>query len=109
MIQDTINEFRKENNKPPVSFWDRILSDHCLWHTFEMVKRGNIFHSEEFYRPGYGEIVACGLFEDNIENSLKRLIYNLQGEHKEALLNWSHIGYAYFIDKGRIYLTIRGK
>lgn len=112
MIIDTINEFRRQNNKPPVLNWMSHLNDYCLLHSLEMARRKECYHSEEFYRPTYGEIVAKGSFLNNFGNSIRYMIFEVIGkspEHRELLLNWNTMGYGYNVDKEEIYLTIRGR
>ena len=113
MIVDIINEFRRINNKPPVLTWEKPLNDYCLLHCLEMAKRGYHYHSEEYYRPGYGEIVAKASFIDTTPTTIRNIIFEVFGKsiegHREALLNWNTMAYGFYINKGSVYMVIRGK
>lgn len=116
MMITIINEFRQVNGKHPVSSWIKPLNDYCELHSLEMAKRGCHFHSEERYRhylgEVLGEIVVMQQFIHNFETTIRQAIYKVIGEskegHREALLNWKLVCYGYCIDKGILYLTIRG-
>ena len=111
-IINFINEFRQSCNKEPVKYWNRVLDDHCLSHVLAMINSGELYHAPKDYLKDYGEIVACCDFRNNWDETFRYLIFEIIGnslDHKKILLESQELGYGIMSDKGKVWITIRGK
>ena len=112
MIGQAINDFRIHSGARPVNYWDRPGDDYCAAHSRAMADRGALYHSEEHYRPGLGELVGYAKIVCAFDDTVKWIIWEQFGKstegHREALLGWQRVAYGYFVQDGVLYLTIRG-
>lgn len=112
MVSEIINEYRRQNNREPVRYWNRILDDYCLAHSVAMFNNRDLYHAPDCYLKDYAEIIGCYDFIDTVLNTFRFMLSDTDKkypEHKKILLESQEMGYGYITHDGKFYITIRGK
>jgi hypothetical protein len=122
MIKQIINEFRKQNGRPPVSFDDYIENQYCFWHCHYMARIQECCHAPENLRNGKAEAVGGrGIFHDPYD-TLRAIVFGAPDEtgkitggfanspeHREIIL-MDNLAGAFHMDfmNHFVFVTIRG-
>jgi hypothetical protein len=111
MVIEAINDFRTENGRGRILYWNSVENAYCQLHSLHMSHIEKLEHTPFYYLSDRSEIVAVSNFAFNFRDTVRFMIYVLFGEspkHKEVLLNCERLSYGVIVDKGKVYLTIRG-
>ena len=111
MMVDIINKFRRKNGKDNILCWNPVENDYCLQHCMHMSRTRKLEHASDYLRSGKAEAVASCVFLDDMENTIKHLIYGCIGnssEHRKVILDYDNLSYGFMLHDYVAYITIRG-
>lgn len=108
-LRGVIEEFRKYNGRKLLCGYFPVEDHNCFLHCLHMAKEG-LQHAPEYLRPGKAEAVGSIDFCENMEISLRRIVWDAfaHSEGHRNILLMNSLAEAVYMHNGIIFVTIRG-